>query len=111
MTGPALAVLDVPIAKGTSGIVALGPDEAAPEVDGDQPCIRCGRCSEACPAFLQPFQIATLANRHDYAAAEAFHPIDCIECGACSYVCPTKRPLLQLIRLAKAAAMAKGAKL
>jgi electron transport complex protein RnfC len=111
MTGPALAVLDVPIAKGSSGIVALGPEEAAPEVTGDQPCIRCGRCSEACPAFLQPFQIATLANRHDYTAAEAFHPIDCIECGACSYVCPTKRPLLQLIRLVKAAAMAKGARL
>jgi len=110
MTGPAVAVLDVPVSKGTSGIVALSADDAAPEVDGDQPCIRCGRCSEACPAFLQPFQIATLANRHDYTASEAFHPIDCIECGACSYVCPTKRPLLQLIRLAKAAAMAKGAR-
>lgn len=108
MTGPALAVLDVPIAKGTSGVVALSPEDAAPEMDGDQPCIRCGRCAEACPAFLQPFQIATLANRRDYSLAEPFHPIDCIECGACSYVCPTRRPLLQLIRLAKAAAMSKG---
>ncbi len=61
--------------------------------------------------FLQPFQIATQANLRDWQAAEALHPVDCIECGVCSYVCPTKRPLLQLIRLAKAAVLAKGAKL
>ncbi len=111
MTGPALGDLDVPIAKGSSGIVVLSPEEAAPLVDGDQPCIRCGRCSEGCPMFLQPFQIATQANLRDWQAAEALHPVDCIECGVCSYVCPTKRPLLQLIRLAKAAVLAKGAKL
>lgn len=108
MTGPALASLEVPVAKGTSGVLALGPAEMAPEVEDDQPCIRCGRCSEACPAFLLPFQIATLSNQHAYTAVEAYRPVDCIECGACSYVCPTRRPLLQLIRLAKAAVMAKG---
>ncbi len=111
MTGPALGDLDVPIAKGTSGILVLGPDEVAPLVEGDQPCIRCGRCSEGCPMFLQPYAIATHANRRDWMTAEAFHPVDCIECGVCSYSCPTRRPLLQLIRLAKAAVMAKGAKL
>ena len=111
MTGPALADLDVPIAKGSSGIVVLGPDEIAPLVEGDQACIRCGRCSEACPMFLQPYLIATHANRRDWTTAEIFHPVDCIECGVCSYSCPTRRPLLQLIRLAKAAVMAKGAKL
>ncbi|KAF0207445.1 MAG: electron transport complex protein [Actinobacteria bacterium] len=111
MTGPALGDLDVPIAKGSSGIVVLSPDEAAPLVDDDQPCIRCGRCTEGCPMFLQPFQIGTQANRRDWTAAEPLHPVDCIECGVCSYVCPTKRPLLQLIRLAKAAVIAKGAKL
>jgi len=111
MTGPALADLDVPIAKGSSGIVVLGPDEIAPLVEGDQACIRCGRCSEACPMFLQPYLIATHANRRDWTTAEIFHPVDCIECGVCSYSCPTRRPLLQLIRLAKAAVMSKGAKL
>lgn len=111
MTGPALSSLDVPITKGTSGIVVLSPEESAPLVDGDQPCIRCGRCSDGCPMLLQPFQIAMQANRRDWKATEPLHPADCIECGVCSYVCPTKRPLLQLIRLAKAAAMAKGAKL
>ncbi|TDB39739.1 MAG: electron transport complex subunit RsxC [Actinobacteria bacterium] len=111
MTGPALADLDVPVSKGTSGIVVFGPDEIAPLVEGDQPCIRCGRCSEGCPMFLQPFLIGTHANRRDWTSAELFHPVDCIECGVCSYVCPTRRPLLQLIRLAKAAVMAKGERL
>lgn len=111
MTGPALSDLNVPVTKGTSGIIVLSAEECAPLVDGDQPCIRCGRCTDGCPMLLQPFQIATQANRRDWKATAPLHPVDCIECGVCSYVCPTKRPLLQLIRLAKAAVMAKGAKL
>jgi electron transport complex protein RnfC len=111
MTGPALADLAVPITKGTSGIVVLSPEESAPLVQGDQPCIRCGRCTEGCPMFLQPFQIATQASLRDWQKVEPLHPADCIECGVCSYVCPTKRPLVQLIRLGKAAVIAKGAKL
>jgi len=59
---------------------------------------------------LEPYQLATYAYRRMWTHAEPYHPVDCIECGICSYVCPTRRPLLQLIRLAKAAAMAKGAK-
>ncbi|MCX8006798.1 MAG: electron transport complex subunit RsxC [Coriobacteriia bacterium] len=110
MTGPALGSLDVPVTKGMSGVVVLGPDDAAPPVDGDQPCIRCGRCSEACPMFLQPFAIGTYANAHLWDRAGEFHALDCIECGACAYVCPTRRPLVQLIRLAKGALLAKGVK-
>jgi len=110
MTGPALASLDVPIAKGSSGIVVLAPGDAAPAVEDDQPCIRCGRCPEACPMFLEPYAIANHANRRDWNKADEYAPLDCIECGCCSFVCPTNRPLVQLIRLAKAAAMAKGVK-
>ena len=54
------ASLDVPVVKGTSGVVALDRGEAAPAVDGDQPCIRCGRCVEACPMCLQPYAIGEL---------------------------------------------------
>jgi len=108
MTGQALASLDVPVTKGTSGIVALPPGVAAPAICDDQPCIRCGRCPQGCPMMLEPYAIANYANRRLWDMASTLHPIDCIECGVCSYVCPTKRPLLQLIRLAKAAALAKG---
>jgi electron transport complex protein RnfC len=109
MTGQALASLDVPVTKGTSGIVAIPPDVVAPAVSDDQPCIRCGRCSEGCPMSLEPYAIANYAYRRLWDSAAGWRPIDCIECGVCSYSCPTRRPLLQLIRLAKAAALAKGA--
>jgi electron transport complex protein RnfC len=109
MTGQALASLDVPVTKGTSGIVALPPGVAAPSVDDDQPCIRCGRCTEGCPMGLEPYALANYADRRMWDSATGRHVTDCIECGVCSYVCPTQRPLLQLIRLAKGAALSKGA--
>lgn len=110
MTGQALATLDVPVVKGTSGVVALTKGESAPVVDGDQPCMRCGRCVEACPMRLHPFAIASHADRRMWDGVERFNALDCIECGCCSYVCPTRRPLVQLIKLGKAALMAKGVK-
>lgn len=110
MTGQPLASLDVPVVKGTSGIVAVPIKEAAPAVDGDQPCIRCARCVDACPVSLHPYQIASYADRGMWDGAERFYALDCIECGCCSYVCPTRRPLVQLIKLAKAALTAKGVK-
>lgn len=110
MTGMALGSLDVPVTKGMSGIVALPKGMTAPAIADDQPCMRCGRCPEHCPMGLEPYAIATYADRRMWDAAAKRNAIDCIECGVCSYVCPTKRPLLQLIRLAKTAAMAKGVK-
>jgi electron transport complex protein RnfC len=110
MTGQPLATLDVPVVKGTSGIVAVPAKDAAPAVDGDQACIRCGRCVDACPMILHPYQSASYADRAMWDGAERFFAIDCIECGCCSYVCPTRRPLVQLIKLAKSTLMAKGVK-
>lgn len=110
MTGMALASLDVPVTKGMSGIVALPKGIASPAITDDQPCIRCGRCPEGCPMALEPYAIANYASRQMWDAAAKRDALDCIECGICSYVCPTKRPLLQLIRLAKGAAMARGVK-
>lgn len=61
--------------------------------------------------FLQPFSIGIYANRADWDGTERFHALDCIECGCCSFVCPTRRPLVQLIRLAKHRLMDRGARL
>ncbi len=109
MTGMGVADLGVPVVKGTSGVVVLDPGVTAPAVHGDQPCIRCGRCSVACPMSLQPFALGIYANRREWDWTTQLHAVDCIECGCCSYVCPTRRPLVQLIRLAKAAQLQKGA--
>lgn len=111
MTGMALADLSVPVVKGMGGIVVLDPGDTAPAVHGDQPCIRCARCSDACPMMLEPYAIGIYANRSDWDGANRFHALDCIECGCCSFVCPTRRPLVQLIRRAKQVLLEKGASL
>jgi electron transport complex protein RnfC len=110
MTGQPLGDLEVPVVKGLSGVVALTVAEAAAIVETDQPCIRCGRCVDACPMLLHPYAIANYADRRNWDGCERFFALDCIECGCCSYVCPTRRPLLQLVRTGKGALMAKGAR-
>jgi electron transport complex protein RnfC len=101
MMGQPLSSVDVPVLKGTSGILAL-----TDEVSGlppEYPCVRCARCLEACPAFLNPSRLARLARagRAEEAATD-YHIVDCMECGACSYACPSGIPIVQLIRSAKA---------
>ncbi len=108
MMGHALGSLDVPVVKGLSGIVVLRAGETAPAVFGDQPCIRCARCWTACPMMLEPHAIGIRANVRDWDACESLHALDCIECGCCAYVCPSRRPLVQLIRAAKARLLVAG---
>lgn len=110
MCGAALGTFEVPVVKGTSGIIALESGVASPVVDGDQACIRCGRCADACPMMLEPYAIGIFSNVRDWDGCEERHALDCIECGCCSYVCPTRRPLVPLLRQAKAKLMARGAK-
>jgi electron transport complex protein RnfC len=104
MMGAAAASLDVPITKGTSGVVAFGADESERTHRRVHPCIRCGYCADACPIFLQPHQLGLLAANHEYARMrDEFHLMDCFECGSCSFVCPSHIPLVQQFRVAKAA--------
>lgn len=101
MMGVAQRSLDVPIVKGTTGVVVLTHDE----VRGRQqyPCIHCGACLEACPVFLNPSMLADLARTQRYAEMEEWHLNDCMLCGSCSYVCPSNIPLSQLFQASKVA--------
>ncbi len=99
MMGLAQKRLDVPVLKGTSGILALPAADAWPT---EYPCIRCARCLEACPVFLNPTRLARLARAGRAAELSAYHALDCFECAACSYVCPSNIPLVHWIRLGKA---------
>ncbi len=99
MMGVSQYTLDVPVVKGTSGIIVF-PREYI-ESEDSNPCIRCGMCVRACPMKLMPNMIALYAELDMPEEAKRYHPLDCIECGCCAYVCPAKRPLVQLIRYAK----------
>jgi len=99
MMGKAIGSLDVPVTKGTSGIILIKKDEARRKKTG--PCIRCSKCISACPMGLEPYLLMTLAEKELYEKAEKNRIMDCMECGSCSFICPANRPLLDYIRLAK----------
>ncbi|MEW6742970.1 MAG: electron transport complex subunit RsxC [Planctomycetota bacterium] len=101
MMGLPLASLDVPVIKGTSGLLAM----TAAEIEQPQEynCVRCGRCLEACGNWLNPSRLARLARAGRLDQVEANYVMDCMECGACSFACPSGIPIVQLIRTAKAA--------
>ncbi len=101
MMGSPLSSLDVPILKGTSGLLAF--TEAETRVPNEYTCVRCGRCVEACPNFLNPSRLGRLARAGRYEEMEKFFVMDCMECGSCSYACPSGIPVVQLIRVAKSA--------
>ncbi len=100
MMGFALSSLDVPVIKGTSGILVL-PEEGIVHAEDFGPCIRCGRCIEACPMGLIPSMLSILSEKGFYEESKEYNLFDCFECGSCTYVCPSKRPVVQLVRLAK----------
>lgn len=105
MTGFATGNLDIPVTKGTSGVLAFTERMAAPGDEG--PCLRCGRCLEVCPMGLMPTVLDRLALDGQAAELQEQRVRDCIECGSCAYNCPAQRSLLQSMRLGKALVMAK----
>ena len=103
MMGKALSSSEVPITKGSSGILLL-PLELT-EKQEMQNCIRCGKCASTCPMKLSPYLLMSLGERQMWDRAEEEHVFDCIECGSCVYVCPSYRPLLDYVRIGKAEVM------
>lgn len=99
MMGMSLHSLDVPVVKGTSGLLAL--TAAALKVRPETRCIRCGRCIEACPMGLLPSALDAVVRLQDYKAFQARGGMNCIECGACTYSCPAGRFLTQTCKEGK----------
>jgi len=100
MMGQAQKDVRVPVLKGTSGLLAF--EKSAPNAHVEMPCIRCGRCLDACPVFLNPSRLAYLVRAEQVDELEQYHQTDCFECASCSFVCPSYIPLAQLMRLGKA---------
>jgi electron transport complex protein RnfC len=121
MMGNAVASLEIPIQKNTSGIILMTKKETIAEAEG--PCIRCGRCIHNCPCRLSPVIMNNSLEAEDLDYAVKAGLMDCFECGSCTYVCPARIKLVQRFRVGKqrlrmrqaaqaaqqAAAAAKGA--
>lgn len=98
MMGMAISREDIPITKGCSGILALDQLSA---IEDENPCIRCGRCSNACPMKLMPAQIDRFVRKDMFEEAEKLNVMNCMECGTCAFVCPSRRNLTQSCRVGK----------
>ncbi len=99
MTGWAQTRLDVPVIKGTSGILVFSPKMVVQTKHMD--CVRCGRCVEHCPMFLYPNFIGVYAEQGRYDLAAEWGAMDCFECGICVYTCPSNRPIVHFVRETK----------
>jgi electron transport complex protein RnfC len=100
MMGITLQDTDTPVVKTTNCLIAASKHEL-PDPAQEQACIRCGMCTQACPAQLLPQQLYWFSKSSNLEQAQAHNIGDCIECGACSYVCPSNIPLVQYYRFAK----------
>ncbi|UCC57489.1 MAG: electron transport complex subunit RsxC [Gammaproteobacteria bacterium] len=101
MMGFAVNTDNVPVIKTTNCILAVTRDEMPPPPP-EQPCIRCSKCTDVCPADLLPQQLFWHARSGNLDAAQDYNLFDCIECGCCAYVCPSHIPLVQYYRHSKA---------
>ena len=99
MMGRSLMNLNVPMAKGSAGILFM-PDEESVRRPMKN-CIRCTKCVTVCPMGLEPFLLMNQSERNMWPEMEKERVMDCIECGSCSYTCPSNRPLLDYIRYGK----------
>lgn len=98
MMGLAQWTADLPVIKGTSGILSW----SAVETISEYSCIRCGRCVDHCPMRLVPTQLMKYIRHDHLAEAETWGVMDCVECGCCQYSCPANIPLVHWMRLGKA---------
>lgn len=103
MMGKALISPEVPVTKGSSGILILNREESVRKPM--QNCIRCAKCVGVCPMGLNPTLLMTATEFSNWELAEKNYITDCIECGSCSYTCPANRPLLDYIRQGKGKVM------
>ena len=96
MMGFLLTDTNVPIMKGSNGIIAVDTDHTV-----EQPCIKCGRCMDVCPMELPPLYFAKFADEENWQGMKEKNVMDCIECRCCEYICSSKIPLVTRIKAGK----------
>ena len=96
MTGRLLDSADVPVTKGSAGLVVLPPQSFE-----EQNCIRCGACARVCPSRLMPFAIDAAVIAGKMAVCADYGAVQCVSCGSCSFVCPARRYLATRVTLSR----------
>ena len=96
MMGFALSTVDVPIMKGSNGIIAIDTDHTV-----SQECIKCGRCVDVCPMELSPLYFAKYADEENWQGMKDRNVMDCVECRCCEYICSSKIPIVSKIKAGK----------
>jgi electron transport complex protein RnfC len=100
MMGFTLPRTDLPVTKAANCVLAASPALFPPQ-GPEMPCIRCGACTRACPAELQPHELYWFSRAKNFGKAQEYGIFDCIECGCCAYVCPSNIRLVDYYRFAK----------
>lgn len=100
MMGRAQFTFDIPITKTTSGLLFINNKE----LDNlrERPCLRCGKCIEACPQGQRPWVLADKAQKKHAQELPSYGLNQCMECGSCAFVCPSKREIVHWIKYSKA---------
>ncbi|MBQ8293268.1 MAG: RnfABCDGE type electron transport complex subunit C [Bacilli bacterium] len=96
MTGKTVLDDSLVVSSTLGGIIVLDRKEGL-----KQPCMGCGKCSLACPAYLVPTEIRKAYEQKDFVALGKLHTMDCVKCGLCSYVCPSRVDITYYVSLAK----------
>ena len=96
MMGAPIKDTNVPIIKGSNGIIAIAPD-----CTEEKECIKCGRCVDVCPMELAPLDIVKYAALGDAEKVLSLNVMDCFSCKCCEYICSSKIPLVSKIAAAK----------
>ncbi len=95
MMGKNIQASELIITQDINGIIITSNYPSQPMT----PCIKCGKCSEVCPASLIPNEI--IKNINNPAKLKKLKPERCIECGLCSYICPAKIKIRDFVIKAK----------
>lgn len=99
MMGKALNSTEMPVTKGTSGLLLMTEKESKREASSM--CVRCAKCVNVCPMGLEPYLLQMYVESLRFEDAENHRIMDCIECGSCQYTCPAHRKLLDYIKVGK----------
>ena len=100
MMGAPIKDTNVPIIKGSNGIIAIATDHTE-----EKECIKCGRCVDVCPMELAPLDIVKYAALGDAEKVLSLGVMDCFSCKCCEYICSSKIPLVSKMAAAKGLVM------